>query len=273
MSSILRSHKIMFAIICAAALLVAVVGSFLPLVLADMLSWLELPPLHARFVGALYFYGAIFMLGCLRAHYQAEVRYALMMIAIWTGLLFVISIMSLAAFDFTRIPVWVWFASYSIYPIIAIILTWRDRHTMSVELPGPRLANWAYLTLIVQGIVVGLLALALLLLPGLMLTVWPWKITPLLAQTYGGPLLAYSVGSILFARRHTWLAVRAVVPAMLVFTGGVLVASLIHRGLFSATDIADWIWFVGFATMTVLLGIMTVRVLQLKPSEMVLASA
>ncbi|MDZ4719188.1 MAG: hypothetical protein SH847_12110 [Roseiflexaceae bacterium] len=265
MNSIPRSHTIMFAIICAAALLVAVFGSFLPVVLADMLSWLQLPPLHARFVGALYFYGAIFMIGCMRARYQSEVRYALMMIAIWTGLLFVVSILSLGAFDFTRLPVWIWFASYSIYPVIAMILTWRDRNTITVDLPGPRLAGWAYTALIIQGLVVGLLALALLLIPGVMVAVWPWKITPLLAQTYGGPLLAYSVGSILFARRRTWLAVRAVVPAMFVFTAGVLLASFIHRGLFSASDLADWIWFLAFGTMTALLGAMTARVLGLQP--------
>jgi hypothetical protein len=147
--------------------------------------------------------------------------------------------------------------------VIAIILTWRDRKTITVDLPGPRLAGWAYTALIVQGLVVGLLALALLLIPGVMVAIWPWKITPLLAQTYGGPLLAYSVGSVLFARRRTWLAVRAVVPAMFVFTAGVLLASFIHRGLFSATDLADWIWFLAFGTMTALLGVMTARVLRL----------
>ena len=62
------------------------------------------------------------------------------------------------------------------------------------------------------------------------------------------------------ALKHAWLAVRAVVPAMFVFTAGVLLASFIHRGLFSAGDLADWIWFLAFGTMTALLGTMTARV-------------
>ncbi|MBF8285074.1 MAG: conserved rane protein of unknown function [Anaerolineales bacterium] len=257
-----RAHKIFFGVICAAALLVAVLGYFMPAGLAAMVSWLVLPPLHARFVGALYFYGAVFMASCMMARYQAEVRFALPMIALWTGLLFVISILSLSAFDFARLPVWIWFASYLVYPLIALVLAWRQRRPVADDLPGPPLASWARNFLLAQGVVVSVFALALLLAPNLMVAVWPWKITPLLAQTYGGPLLAYGGGSWQFAQRRTWGGVRAVVPAMFVFTAGVLLASLIHRDLFSIGDVADWVWFMAFSAATVLLGLMTRRVLQ-----------
>jgi len=258
-----RAHKFFFGVICAAALLVAVLGYFAPTQLAAITSWLVLPPLHARFVGALYFYGAVFMVGCMMARYQAEVRFALPMIAIWTGLLFVVSILSLSAFDFALLPVWIWFASYLVYPLIALGLAWQQRRPVNDDLPGTPLAGWARNFLLTQGVGVGVLALALLLAPNLMVAVWPWKITPLLAQTYGGPLLAYGVGSWLFGQRRTWAGVRAVVPAMLVFTAGVLLASLIHRDLFSIGDVADWVWFIAFDVATVLHGLMVGRVLQL----------
>lgn len=264
MIQIPRTHKVFFGVICAAALLVAVLGYFKPAALAEILSWLELPPLHARFVGALYFYGAVFMVSCILARYQAEVWFALPMIAIWTGLLFVISILSIGAFDFARLPAWIWFASYLIYPLIALALTWQQRRPVNDDLPGPPLASWAKNFLRIQGVVVGVLALALLLLPNLMVAVWPWKITPLLAQTYGGPLLAYSVGSWQFAQRRTWIGVRAVVPAIFIFTAGVLLASLIHRALFSMSDAADWVWFIAFGVATAVLGVMTSHVLRLK---------
>lgn len=264
MIAIPRTHKIFFGIICAAALLVAVLGYFVPTELAAIASWLVLPPLHARFVGALYFYGAVFMVSCMLSRYQAEVRFALPMIALWTGLLFVVSILSLSAFDFSRLPVWIWFASYLIYPLIALVLAWQQRGQVNDDLPGPPLASWARTFMLAQGAVVSVFALALILAPGLMVAVWPWKITPLLAQTYGGPLLAYGIGSWLFARRRTWGGVRAVVPAMFVFTAGVLLASLLHRDLFSIGDVADWLWFIAFGLATVLLGLMTWRVLQTK---------
>ena len=262
MTGIPRGHKIFFGVICAAALLVAVLGYFVPTELAAITSWLVLPPLHARFVGALYFYGAALMVGCMMARCQAEVRFTLPMISIWTGLLLVVSVLSISAFDFSRLPVRIWFASYLIYPLIALVLAWQQRARVKDDLPGPPLPSWARDFMLSQGAVVGVFALALILLPDLMVAVWPWKITPLLAQTYGGPLLAYGVGSWLFGRRRTWVGVRAVVPAMFVFTAGVLLASLLHRELFSIGDVADWVWFIAFSVATVLLGLMTSRVLQ-----------
>ena len=65
MPLITRGQRIFFAVICAAALLVAILGLFNPAYLASIFTWLELPPLHARFVGAIYAFGAVFMAGCL----------------------------------------------------------------------------------------------------------------------------------------------------------------------------------------------------------------
>ena len=82
MSPITQGQKIFFAVICAAALLVAILGLFNPAYLASIFTWLELPPLHARFVGAIYAFGAVFMASCLAARYQAQVRWAVQMIGV-----------------------------------------------------------------------------------------------------------------------------------------------------------------------------------------------
>src|ERR1044071_6666039 len=96
MSPITSGQRIFFAVICAAALLVAILGLFNPAYLASMFTWLVLPPLHARFVGAIYLCGAVFMAGCLFAKRQAEVR--------WAGMLSIISLLNIAVFDFHLLP-------------------------------------------------------------------------------------------------------------------------------------------------------------------------
>jgi hypothetical protein len=50
---------------------------------------------------------------------------------------------------------------------------------------------------------------------------------------------------------------------MLVFTAGVLLASLIHRNLFSAGEPAAWFWFGGFLISTFMLGLLSVYSLRL----------
>jgi hypothetical protein len=110
----------------------------------------------------------------------------------------------------------------------------------------------------VQGTLVTFLALTLLFFPAAMVTAWPWEITPLLAQIYSAPFLSYGVGSLLLSQQKTRAEVSIAVRAMLVFTAGVLLASLIHRNLFSTAEVATWLWFGGFLVSTFVLGLLSV---------------
>ena len=263
MSPITQGQRIFFAVICAAALLVAILGLFNPAYLASIFTWLELPPLHARFVGAIYAFGAVFMAGCLAARYQPEVRWAVQLIGIWTGMLFVISLLNLSAFDFNLIPVQIWFASYIIYPIISLWMTVQQPRLMKAgDLPGLPLAGWAKGFLLIQGILFSLLAILLFSAPAFMSTLWPWKVTTVLAQMYAGPLLSYGLGSLLFSRQEKWLGVRAILPGMLVFTATTVIISFIHIGLFSFNEIPDLLWYGWFILATLILAIITFRALQ-----------
>src|SRR3712207_5496311 len=73
MTPITRGQRIYFAAVGAFAMLVGVWGYFLPSRIDQVIPWL-LPPLHARFLGAMYLSGATFMLGCFLARRYAEAR-------------------------------------------------------------------------------------------------------------------------------------------------------------------------------------------------------
>ena len=262
MPLITRAQRIFFAVICAAASLVAVLGLFNSEYLASIFTWLELPPLHAGFVGAIYAFGAVFMAGCLVARYQAEVRWAVQLIGIWTGMLLVISLLNLSAFNFVRLPVQIWFASYIIYPFIAFWMTVTQPHLIKArDLSGPRLAGWAKGFLFLQGILFTLLALLLFFAPAFMTTVWPWRVTQVLAQMYAGPLLSYGLGSLLFSRQETWTGVRAILPGMLVFSATTVVISFFHISLFAFNELPDLVWFGWFLVSSIILAALTFRAL------------
>lgn len=267
MAPITQGQKIFFAVICAAALLVALLGLFNPAYLASIFTWLVLPPLHARFVGAIYLFGAVFMAGGLLARHQAEVRWGVQLIGIWTGMLFIISLLNLSAFDLGLLPVQIWFASYIIYPIISIWMTIRQPNLMqAASLPGPELDRWAKGFLIAQGILMTTLALTLFFAPSFMSALWPWKVTPVLTQMYAGPLLSYGLGSLWFSTQRQWLGIRAIVPAMLAFSLTTVIVSFLHVGLFSFREVADLLWFGWFLFATVALALITTRALQSHPA-------
>ena len=263
MPLITQGQRFFFTVICAAALLVAVIGLFNPNYLASIFTWLELPPLHARFVGAIYLFGAVFMAGCLVARYQAEVRWAVQLIGIWTGMLLIISLLNLNAFDFRLLPVQIWFASYIIYPFISFWMTIQQPHLMQAgDLSGPKLAGWARGFLFLQGILFSLLAVLLFFSPMFMMNIWPWRVTQVLTQMYAGPLLAYGLGSLLFSRQEKWLGIRSILPGMLIFAVTTVVISFLHIDLFSFAEVPDLLWFGWFIFSSFLLAILTFRTLQ-----------
>ena len=260
MTPIPQAHKAFFAVICVAAAVVAIGGLLLPAVLADMFSWFTLPPLHARFLGAIYLWGALFMLGCLRARSTDEVQWAVPLVSIFTGMLFVVSVLNLSAFDLEQTPALIWFASYSIYPLIGVWLFARSGRPAVRDDRTHPLPPWARAYLLTQGVIVTALAILLLLLPAQAGGAWPWPVTTFLAQAYSGPLLAYGLASLLFSRLRTWREVRSIVPGMLAFTAVTLIASVGHLGVFGVLDAIDLLWFAAFGAATATLAAMTVDV-------------
>jgi hypothetical protein len=239
MKIVTRGQRIYFAAVGLLALWVGTWGYFIPGQVDQAIPWL-VPPLHARFLGAMYLSGTAFMIGGILSQYYSEVRVMVRVILVWTGILFIVSLFYLDEFDFSRTQVWIWFGAYIIYPLIALWLMWNDRHPHE-ELPGTSLPIWVRSYLAIQGVVVTILALSLLLFPELMMSVWPWKITRLLAQIYSAPFLAYGLSSLMISRQQTWREIRVVVTATFVFAFGVLLASIIHRQLFSLINLSTWL--------------------------------
>lgn len=261
MTAVTRGQRIYFAAVGLLALWVGIWGYFIPGHVDRAIPWL-VPPLHARFLGAVYLSAATILVGGILARYYAEVRVMVYLITIWTGMLFVVSLFYLGEFDYSHKPVWFWFGAYLIYPLIGLWLMWRHR-TLHERVAGPALPAWVRGYLLAQGIIVTALALALLLVPEIMVNVWPWKITRLLAQIYSAPFMAYGLSSVTLSRAQTWPEVRVIVIGACVLAIGVLLASFIHRGLFTLTNLATWIWFGGFSLATVMLGLLTARAIQL----------
>jgi len=239
---------------------VGIWGYFLPDKVDQAIPWL-VPPLHARFLGAMYLSGATFMIGGILAQYYAEVKVMIRVILIWTGMLFIVSLFYLKEFDYSRTQVWIWFGAYIIYPLIAVWLMWRDR-SFQERLVGKTFPTWVRGYLFVQGMIVATLALVLLLFPEFMVSVWPWKITRLLAQIYSAPFLAYGLSSLMISRLNVWDEIRVVVTATFVFALGVLLASFIHGVLFSLANLSTWVWFGGFLQATIVFGYITVRAIR-----------
>jgi hypothetical protein len=193
----------------------------------------------------MYLSGAVFMLLGMLARQWYEIRIVTPALAVWTGMLGIVSLFHIQAFDWTRDQVWFWFFAYICYPLVALWVAWCQRGEN--EHPGgPELTDVLRVYFYLQGTVAAGLALSLLFAPQFMTALWPWKIPVTVAHIYGAPFLSYGVASLYAARQRTWSEVRIVVFGTLVFAVGVMTASEIHVQLFNFHRPAAWIWFGGF---------------------------
>ena len=118
---------------------------------------------------------------------------------------------------------------------------------------------WARLYFLLQALILIVGAVLLLALPGVMIRIWPWDLTPQLARLHGAPVLCFGVASFQLARVRRYREIRIPVAGMLVFAVAVLVASAIHREMFASASPAMIAWFAGFAIAALILAFLFVQ--------------
>ncbi|HEX2542131.1 MAG TPA: hypothetical protein VHM00_13725 [Caldimonas sp.] len=247
------AYRTYFVVVGLFALWVGAWGFAAPAEVSRALPW-TVPPLHARFIAAIYLAGLLAMAWSFFARTVAEVRIPVALASLWTGALLLVSLLHLGEFDFAKPQVAFWMFAYAVFPIWGAWLYFARGAAAAAEprpRPDPALLLVAALCL--------LLAAALLVAPAVMVQAWPWKVSPLLASIYAGPFFAYGVCAFMLAREARPAARRIVLASMLTFTVLALVASLLHLPLFRFEGPAAWVWFAGFALAA---AVLAMRLLQ-----------
>jgi hypothetical protein len=222
-------------------------GLFGPDQIDRAIPWL-VPPLHARFIGALYLSGVVFM-AAMTLGTQPHRRWVVEpMIAVWTGGLLLVLLWQWDTIGAVSPAAVVWLIAYVVLPIAAIVGFWsirRDRPDGTVDgrVDDRAVPPWLRAFLAANGIALLGLAVVLLVAPTTMAPAWPWSVEAFILRIYAPPLAAFGVGFLLGARRRLDdLAV--LLPASAVFAAAALVVSAVHRHLFIPGSLAMTVWFV-----------------------------
>jgi uncharacterized membrane protein len=190
----------------AAALLVFTAG-FQLFVLTDhtgtYFAWTIANPLAAAFLGASYWASLLLEALAGRQAAWAHARIAVPAVLVFTVLTLAATLQHLDKFHFggsfaarTQIVTWAWIAIYVLVPVLMLIVL-----AVQARIPGqdpPRsapLPGWVYGMQTAQA--VGLLGfgVALFAAPAQTAPLWPWKLTPLLAQATGAWLIGLGVAA------------------------------------------------------------------------------
>ena len=115
MKPTLTTHRAYFFVVIWFTLWVGCFGFFRPDLILKALSW-PVPPLHARFIGALYLGATAFLLCSILGRSLLAVRTIVHVAMWWTGWLLLVTFIHWETFDFGRPQAWFWIVAYVLFP-------------------------------------------------------------------------------------------------------------------------------------------------------------
>lgn len=242
------------------------VGSALvwPDLIAEVLPW-PASPLNARFVASLYLMGAVSAALAALARRYVEVRITLIQIGVITGGLLLLTLPHLGEFNSGNFP-YRWVVLYTVDVIVVGAILWRLRGRD----PAPAGQHPAAPILKAYAAVTALAGVVLLVAPDFAVSIWPWSLTPILAQVYSVFFLTFAIGAWLAARDHRPEAARISVIGNLVMLLLVLAVSLAYLDRFVAGP-RTGLWLLVFTAGAAGLGVVLARGRRARvaPSEVV----
>ena len=166
-------------------------------------AWTIANPLAAAFLGASYWASVSIEALSGRQRVWANARIAVPAVFVFTVLTLVATLMHLGQFHLgaryatgTRIVTVGWFAIYVLVPLLMLIVLVVQARAPGADPPrSAGLPAWIYAVLAVQAIVLLGFGVALFAVPTHAAPLWPWKLTPLVAQATGAWLISLGVAA------------------------------------------------------------------------------
>ena len=166
-------------------------------------AWTIANPLAAAFLGGGYWASVLIEALAGRQAVWANARIAVPTVFVFTVLTLAASLMHLNQFHLggqfaagTRIVTWAWLAIYVLVPLLMLVVLAVQARPPGVDPPrSAPLPSWLLATLAVEAVVLLGFGVALFAVPGQAAPLWPWKLTPLVAQATGAWLISLGVAA------------------------------------------------------------------------------
>lgn len=166
-------------------------------------AWTIVNPLAAAFLGAGYWASVSIEALAGRQPVWANARIAVPAVFVFTVLTLAATLMHLGQFHLgrqfgtgTRVVTVAWIAIYVLVPVLMLIVLAVQARTPGADPPrSATLPAWLCAVLAVQAIVLLGFGIALFAVPGSAAPLWPWTLTPLVAQATGAWLISLGVAA------------------------------------------------------------------------------
>jgi hypothetical protein len=216
-------------------------------------SWPIRPSMSAVWVGAGYIFGACAITTMLVLNRWRTAILATVATMPFAVAMLIATLAHLDRFATGTIRFDVWLAIYLLLPVgLPVIYLVNRRADPGVQAGEMLLPQWLGRLGGVVGGLINVFGLALFVSPTTVVRLWPWPLTPLMAQVTAGWLMFFGTGAAMLAVERRYQAVKAFLPSVMVWFTVLGVAGLFHLDDFTTGAAATAAYFT--ATSVVVLA-------------------
>ncbi len=209
--------------IIGASVIVVLLLAFLALYLEPQhtdqnFAWTITPLTSPILMGAGYTAGAYFFARVVTERRWHRVQAGFLAITAFTICMLAATLLHLNRFHQGQLAFYLWFIIYVLTPLVVPFLWWRNRRTASQELEAADLQFSSTARRILGGgAAVGILVfIVVLIVPSILISLAPWKLTPLTARVFAGWTILTLATAFNIALDGRWSAARYLVQAAMV---------------------------------------------------------
>lgn len=233
----------------------------------ELFAWTIRPDMTPILMGAGYGAGVYFFYRVATADEWHRVAPIFPGIAAFTWFMAVATVLHSGSFNHAHhtFPLWVFL--YAVTPVLVPAVWWVNRRTD----PGEASADGVRLPRVVRvlggglGLLVTLSAVALFLVPGMLIDAWPWAVSPLTARILAGWFALFGVVNAVVALDPRWSAARLSVRSQVIGFALVLVGVARARSDFDPSNPLTWAVVGGMALYLAAVLLLYVRMASSAP--------
>jgi hypothetical protein len=222
---------------------------------AQTFAWTIKPSMTPMMLAAAYMGGIYFFIRVALARQWHTIKAGFLPVTAFASLLGIATILHWDRFNHSHISFFTWTALYFTTPFL-VILVWlanRARDNHRAEAGDILLPATARVIIGLVGAATLLVSIVLFLFPQMMISAWPWTLTPLTARVLGAMFALPGIVGLGITFEPRWSAARIILQSQCFSILMILIAAVRAWGDFHPANPITWLFVGGLAGLLILL--------------------
>jgi len=221
-----------------------------------LFAWPIKPPMTAMMLGSAYMGGLYFFFRVLWARQWHVIKSGFLPVATFAGLMGIATVLHWDKFTPGHISFIAWASVYFVSPFLVLAAWWFNR-VADPGVPGARerlIPRALRMVLGAGGLVEIGLGVLLFLAPALMISIWPWTLTPLTARVVGAMVTLPGVAQLAVALDARWSSARIEMEAQAFSLVFILISAARSWNNFNPANVGTYLFSGGLGALLIFLA-------------------